>query len=205
MRRRTLLLLSGGLDSTTAAVKLLRETDHDLHLHFIDFRTVYHRHRAEAQAVSKLLPHLRKIREFEFSSTLQDYSKLGSPTDLHMYSFTAAQVTRMHRAPKIDHVATGLMKGDRDVAWEHRRAVANAIFDACLADIEPAERPVWLFPCLDLSKSEEIAILGPELYRLTWSCRRPIEVGESYARCGACGTCRQIDTAEIEAGLHDAA
>ncbi len=90
MRRRTLLLLSGGLDSTTAAVKLLRETDDDLH-HFIDFRTGYHRHRAEAQAVSRLLPRLREIRDFEFSSTLRDYSKLGSPTDLHI------AVIRPHR------------------------------------------------------------------------------------------------------------
>ena len=122
-----------------------------------------------------------------------------------MYCFTAAQVVRMRRDPKIDSIATGLMKGDRDVAWEHRRRVANAIFDACLADFDPAQRPVWLFPCLELSKAAEIAYIGPEFYRLTWSCRRPIEIGDSYARCGTCGTCRQIEAAELEAGLRDAA
>ncbi len=29
----------------------------------------------------------------------------------------------MRRVPKIDCVTTGLMKGDRDVAWEHRRTM----------------------------------------------------------------------------------
>jgi 7-cyano-7-deazaguanine synthase in queuosine biosynthesis len=201
MRRRTLVLLSGGLDSTTAAVKLLRETDDDLHLHFIDFRTDRHRHRAEAVAVARLLPHLRAIRSFAFSSTQQDYSRLGSPVDLHMYCFTAAQLVRMLRNWKVDRIATGLMRGDRDVAWEHRRRVANAIFDACLADLPPDDRPTWFFPCLDLSKAEEMAYIGVELFRLTWSCRRPIEAGDSFARCGTCGTCRQIAFAEVETGL----
>jgi 7-cyano-7-deazaguanine synthase in queuosine biosynthesis len=201
MRRRTLALLSGGLDSTTAVVKILRESDDELHLHFIDFRTDRYRHRAEAAAVVSLLPHLRAIRPFEFSSTQQDYTRLGSPVDLHMYCFTAAQLVRMLRPWKADRVATGLMRGDRDLAWEHRRRVANAIFDACLADFPADDRPSWFFPCLDLSKAEEMAYLGPELSRLTWSCRRPIEVGESFSRCGTCGTCRQIAMAEIEAGL----
>lgn len=200
MRRRTLMLVSGGLDSTTAAFKLLRETDDDIHIHFIDYRTDHHRHRAEAQAVARLIPKWREVREFEYTSTKQDYSKLGSPVDLHMYCFTAAQVVRMRpEQMRFDRVATGLVRNDRAIQWAHRRAVAESIFNACLADWPEDERPTWCYPCFDMTKADAIKYLGPELYALTWSCRRPIEVGESYARCGECLTCNQLHEAETSA------
>lgn len=206
MRRRTLMLVSGGLDSTTAAFKLLRETDDEIHIHFIDYRTDHHRHRAEAAAVARLLPHWRAEREFEFSTTVQDYTRLGGPVDLHMYCFTAAQIVRMlSRRWPVDQVATGLVKNDRALSWEHRRRVANAIFDACLSDFDPANRPSWIFPCFELTKADEIAYLGPALYSMTWSCRFPIEIGDAYARCGHCVTCNQLAVAETEARSHHAA
>lgn len=193
-----LVSLSGGLDSTTALYKILTETDKRVHVHHVRYITKQNRHDREAQAVSQIVPHLRQtVRDFDFSQSIQDYSGVGhgTPHDLHMYSFALSQVVRLLHPQRFIAVVTGLVSSDITPEWRERRKVANALFDAAFADYAtPA--PQWLFPCVEMTKAEEISLIGPYLYNLTWSCRRPIQIGEAYAACGRCKTCLETAAAE---------
>jgi 7-cyano-7-deazaguanine synthase in queuosine biosynthesis len=205
-----LVMLSGGLDSTAALYKILVETDHPVIAHFIDYRTNTRRHEAEARAVAGIVPWLRNnVRDFTLQTTTQDYTAVGRElVDLHMYAFTAAQVIRFSTVP-ILAVVSGLIKTDREArggtgndrlspqsSWENRRAVANAVFAACLSDIP--NPPSWHFPCYDLTKADELRLLPPALAALTWSCRRPVIVGSTIAVCQTCHSCRDLEEARAE-------
>lgn len=193
-----LVSISGGLDSTAALFKILSETDKKVHVHHVRYITAQNRHERESAAVTRIVPYLRQtIRDFEFSQTVQDYSGVGwgIPHDLHMYSFALSQVVRLLHPQRVIAVVTGLVSSDINEEWKLRRKTANAIFEAAFTDYQTPPPP-WLFPCAELTKAEEMELIGPHLYSLTWSCRRPIQIGESYAACGKCKTCLETAAAE---------
>jgi hypothetical protein len=63
-KRTTLLLLSGGLDSTTCLFKLLTETDDDVHTFYVDVRNNKDKAWCENQALNKIRPIAEGIRKF---------------------------------------------------------------------------------------------------------------------------------------------
>ena len=87
-------MFSGGLDSTVALVKMLDETNDNLHVHHIEYHNTEGRAEAEKIAVSKIVPYCQKIRLFKFTTTIQDYTQLFCPFDMHVTRFTAAQICR---------------------------------------------------------------------------------------------------------------
>lgn len=63
-KRTTLLLLSGGLDSTTCLFKLLTETDDDVHTFYVDVVNNKDKVWCEKQAIYRLKSVAEGIREF---------------------------------------------------------------------------------------------------------------------------------------------
>lgn len=204
-----MVLWSGGLDSTAALYKMLRdERERDVFAVWMDYSTAENRRTAEMNAIRRLMPKLQAVRPFMFIPVGQDFGALPrSPTDLHVYSFVAAQVARtiaFEFGKKISAVVSGLMRDDRDESWAARRAVAEKIMHACFSDIPPLE-PRWEFPVFDMTKADEIRLVGVDIYRLTWSCRTPVvdPAAREMKRCGACSTCQKLAIAEAELGIEN--
>jgi 7-cyano-7-deazaguanine synthase in queuosine biosynthesis len=187
----TLLFLSGGLDSTAALVRLLRETGDAVHVHYIYYMNRENRFEAEQAAVGKIIPYCRqRFRDFESTRSVQDYHEVGLPADVHVVRFTAAQICLKNQ---VKHVATGRCKDDESPGYLIRLKDANAIFNACTLRMK--ERPTWSYPVADMSKAEEVAYLeqhAPETLGMIHYCRRPVKLDGRWINCHACKTCAQM-------------
>jgi 7-cyano-7-deazaguanine synthase in queuosine biosynthesis len=185
----TLLFLSGGLDSTTALLKMLRETNDNLHVHHIKYITHQGRHIAEGIAVEKIITYCRAIREFTFSTSTQDYSDIGCPYDPHVIRFTAAQLNRYRR---YDRIVVGRCKND-DANASHRE-VTDLLYTTAMdgSAYPPSE---WYYPVGNMTKYQEreyIAANDPSLLSVICSCRTPQYDGVRWVNCGKCRTCVEI-------------
>ena len=70
--KNILVMFSGGLDSTTALYKLLKETKHNIFVHHIILKDRSNRWKHELQACKNIVSYLKKIRPFnEISSPLR--------------------------------------------------------------------------------------------------------------------------------------
>jgi 7-cyano-7-deazaguanine synthase in queuosine biosynthesis len=196
----TLVFLSGGLDSTAALVKLLRETTLPLHVHFIHYMNRENRFEAERLAVEKIIPWCRQhLRDFESSRSTQDYREICLPGDVHVVRFTAAQIALKHH---VSQIATGRCRDDSNAGHSMRSREADAIFNACTMHMK--HRPTWVYPVGEMDKAEEIAYLkahAPELLDMVHYCRRPLQQDSRWVDCGVCKTCLQMKNArEVNAG-----
>lgn len=185
---KTLLMWSGGLDSTTALYKLLRETDDEVEAHFIEYRNIQGRSLAELEAVTECHNRLRAVRPFTFTQSIQDYSQVRfTPPDLLVIRFTAAMLCRCR---DFDFVATGRCADDDSVSYRRRLARGTELFNLVIGPTTP---PAWKFPVERLTKQQQIDILKremPELLPLVHYCRKPLDTGR-WTNCGKCKTCRQ--------------
>ena len=179
----TLIMLSGGLDSTVALVKMLEETKDNIHVHHINYYNTENRAEAENIAISKIVPYCQNIRSFKYSESTQDYRQLGLSYDIHVTRFTAAQIARYGG---IDRVVSGKCADDTNPL-----DIANAIFNACLSG--NPDGIVWYYPVEHMTKNDEKAYLtvnAPELLEYIHCCRKPIKVGDKWTNCNTCHTCR---------------
>jgi len=165
----TLVMFSGGLDSTAMLVKLLAESADDLHVHHIRMLNREGRDRAEQRAVEAI------------------------PIDYLSIAFVACQVAI--DTPGCNRVAVGALAADTDIA--NRSARQKRVFEemhACYRARKLGEpRVEWIFPVYDTPKAELAAALPQELLDLTWSCRRPIG---GFRPCQVCKACRAREMAK---------
>ena len=185
----TLVMFSGGLDSTAMLAKLLAESADDLHVHHIRMVNREGRDRAEQRAVEAIVAYCRaRYRGFRYSESALDFSGLEAiPIDYLSIAFVACQVAI--DTPGCNRVAVGALAADTDIA--NRSARQKRVFEemyACYRARKLGEpRVEWLFPVYPTPKAELAAALPPELLDLTWSCRRPIE---GFRPCLVCKACR---------------
>ena len=185
----TLVMFSGGLDSTAMLVKLLAESADDLRVHHIRMVNREGRDRAEQRAVEAIVAYCRaRYRAFRYCESALDFSALEAiPIDYLSIAFVACQVAI--DTPGCDRIAIGALATDTDIA--NRSARQKRVFDemyACYRARKLGEpRVEWTFPVYDTPKAELAAALPRELLDLTWSCRRPID---GFRPCEVCKACR---------------
>lgn len=188
---KTLILVSGGLDSTCALVKLIRETNDELIVHHIYYKTLENRAEAEYQAIFKIIPYCQKIRTFTYHETMQDYTQIFMPYDPHIMRFTAAQICRGNSG--INRCVSGHCKEDTNP-----NTVSNAIFNAALSG--NPDKIEWYYPCGDMTKYDEKEYLtkyDPELLDHIWYCRKPIKNKNKWDKCNKCYTCYQMENIHL--------
>jgi len=184
----TLVMFSGGLDSTAMLVKLLAESADDLRVHHIRMVNREGRDRAEQRAVEAIVAYCRaRYRAFRYSESALDFSALEAiPIDYLSIAFVACQVAI--DTPGCDRIAIGALATDTDIA--NRSARQKRVFDemyACYRARKLGEpRVEWTFPVYDTPKAKLAAGLPQELLDLTWSCRRPLEGFRPCLTCKAC-------------------
>jgi 7-cyano-7-deazaguanine synthase in queuosine biosynthesis len=185
----TLVMFSGGIDSTAMLVRLLAESAEELRVHHVRMENREMRARAESRAVEAIVAYCRAhYRAFRYSESALDFSTLEAiPIDYLSIAFVACQVAI--DTPGCNRIAVGALAADTDIA--NRSARQQRVFQemyACYRARKLGEPGVeWIFPVYELAKSELAARLPQELLDLTWSCRRPVE---GFRPCGACKACR---------------
>ena len=185
----TLVMFSGGIDSTAMLVKLLTEGTDELRVHHIHMQNREGRDAAEQRAVNSILSWCQEhYRPFRYSESGLDFRALEAiPIDYLSIAFVACQVAI--DTPGCNRVAVGALAADTDIV--NRSARQQRVFQemyACYRARKLGEPSVeWLFPVYDVAKDELAAALPQALVDLTWSCRRPLE---GFRPCGTCKACR---------------
>jgi 7-cyano-7-deazaguanine synthase in queuosine biosynthesis len=199
----TLVMFSGGLDSTAALYKLLTGGADELHVHHVHLVNRDGRDRAERDAVQAALAWCRgHCRPFAYSESTLDFSALRAiPIDYLSIAYAACQVAI--DLPACNRIAVGVLAADLDEikrkVSERQRRVFEAMY-ACYRERKLGETVVeWIYPVYELSKAQVAASLPPELRAAAWSCRRPVKTATGYRICGECKPCRK--RAEVSAQL----
>jgi hypothetical protein len=217
-RGRSLVMWSGGLDSTYALARLLEQTDDEVYAHHIhlnasrdDGKARSRRCEFEAQAVSRLSSLLKsRYRGFDYSESRADLTAFPNfARDTATAMFFAAQLAMSRQFTPLDRIVLGV--NDDDPRWRagsevyaFRRAVLNRILRAVW---ESEDVPYLYVFDPRPSKAEEAAYLGAEISALAVSCRHPQTSGVGFTDdglhpCGDCRKCRgrsAITTADAEA------
>jgi 7-cyano-7-deazaguanine synthase in queuosine biosynthesis len=197
----TLVMFSGGLDSTAMLVKLLAGSD-ELRVHHIRMVNREQRDLAEQRAVDGILAWCRaRYRPFRYSESGLEFSQLDAiPIDYLSIAFVACQVAI--DTPGCTRIALGALAADTDI--ENRSARQRRVFDemyACYRARKLGESRVdWIYPVYHTPKAELAAALPQELLDLTWSCRRPVG---GFQPCGTCKACRAREKAKVPAEPQD--
>lgn len=203
----TLVMFSGGLDSTAVLVRLLTETEDDLRVHHIRMQNREGRADAESAAVASIISWCGKhLRRFRFSQSGLDFSELEAiPIDYVSVAYVACHVAI--DTPGCNRIAVGTLARDLDEikrsVCEAQRRVFSGLYDCYRARKLGEPSVEWIYPVYSLSKPQIASLLGPELLEMTWSCRRPIKTASGHEACGKCKPCRaRID---ISAALRKSA
>lgn len=198
---RSLVLWSGGLDSTYALLRLLEQTADEVFSHHVRVvRTAddpaAHAARWQADAIARLHGRLvARARNFEHSSSCVDLGgTVGACVDAALLAFMAAQAARVHGFTPFDRVLVGV-NADEDPGWApdsaacalRRVRLARALRAAFGCDEVPQ---IYLWePRPD--KATMAAFLGRALVPATVSCLHPVVHGGADAQpCGSCRKCR---------------
>jgi 7-cyano-7-deazaguanine synthase in queuosine biosynthesis len=179
-----LLNLSGGVDSTYAAWLLLSQGERLL-IHHCVLRNHERRDVKESQAVKAVLNWFSRqgFTRWQYVETGFDYgnTRFIIP-DIEVIRFITGLVLRRR---SLRHITTVVASGiaEDPVLDAAEKARIHGIMEAA------AKRPVELIrPIRHMSKADIIAAMPPELFALTWYCRRPHNGGP----CGKCRTCGHV-------------
>jgi 7-cyano-7-deazaguanine synthase in queuosine biosynthesis len=187
----TLVMFSGGLDSTAMLVKLLAETKDELRVHHIRMANREQRAEAEQAAVERIVAWCGgRYRPFRYSESALDFAALEAiPIDYLCVAFVACQVAI--DTPGCNRIAIAALARDTDI--ENRAARQRRVFDAlyeCYRARKLGEPEVqWIYPVYHATKRELAAALPRELLEMSWSCRRPVRTAQGFQACGACKAC----------------
>ncbi len=181
---KSLVMISGGLDSVVLLTTLLAHTDHEVHAHHVEIRNTENRWEIENRTLERVLPYIREhYRPFTYSTSKYELMMgMGGGLDMTLAMFMAARVT-CAEGTFMDLVHTGHVRANPYEYWE-----AAAVHTACY--VNSRTKPMWIAPLSHLSKFDIYNAIPPQLADLTWSCRTPIEIGNDYQPCLTCHACK---------------
>ncbi len=185
----SLVMLSSGIDSIYALVKLLTETDDHVLVHHVHIINNEGRHEIEALRTRKIINWCKdNYRAFRYSeSTINHNGFKNFGFDIMSVAFEAGMVCRsFHEANRypVSKLLTGWCAEEEPYPGRapHVKAVVAA-------NCFPCEPPKFFF--FDrVTKLEEARFLPRELVEMSWTCRRPVKVeNEEFEECGKCQSC----------------
>jgi 7-cyano-7-deazaguanine synthase in queuosine biosynthesis len=191
--KRTLVMLSGGIDSTAALWRILHRPDEygQVHTHHIHMQNVEVRWQAEAEAVKAILAYMRHHAPTPFTAS---ESTINTPTfgnkflfDTEVINFITGYMTS--RDPLIDRVVIGGTATDFAMGANQAISRGRAIHNAFHPDESDNSTKIKRYPLAKLTKAEVYNTLPPDLAILTWSCRTPKYIDGKPVECGRCKTC----------------
>jgi 7-cyano-7-deazaguanine synthase in queuosine biosynthesis len=203
----TLLMFSGGLDSTGALWELLKNKENKIHLHHLYLLNKEQRAEAEQKAVKNILSYISQSNQVKYSESYHEYPyysyfSLITPNEIvvnkdfmhdsDIYNFIAGTICLSLR--KIKTVVIGRTKSDSSSDIDERATRGNKLLHILAPTVKK------IYPVGHLTKREIYNTLPSELRAMTWSCRTPINVdGNTFKECGKCKTCHEL--IEIKNGI----
>lgn len=205
----TLLMFSGGLDSTGALWQLLQNPEHKLHIHHLYLLNKQRRAEAEQRSVQNILAYVSKFYKFKYSESYHEYpvysyiETINIETeevkvsqnfipDSDIYNFIAGTICLS--LPTLKKVAIGRTLSDSGSGIDERTIRANKLLELFAPNVHK------IYPVGHLTKTEIYNILPEEIRNMTWSCRNPITVDENtFKECGKCRTCVELN--QIKNGI----
>lgn len=196
---KTLVMWSGGIDSTYTLAMMLKETDDEIVAHHIELVNREYRHISERHAVKKLLPKLQYIRPFKYEETLVDHTRLRLPAggyDMANVCFAAGISMKDHMGTgrPIERFMIGSHKaeGHNWQRWQWIEPIAKGAFYSKDGNID-GYAPFYLHDLV--SKADEMKYLNDlGLLEDTWYCRTPV----NGMVCGSCKTCAEVRRAFLD-------
>jgi 7-cyano-7-deazaguanine synthase in queuosine biosynthesis len=191
--KRTLVMLSGGIDSTAALWHVLnRPNDYgQVHVHHINIQNIEARWRAEAVAVKSVLQYMRDNApaSFTHSESTINTPRFGTNFlyDTETLNFMTGYMTS--RDPLINKVIIGGTATDFAMGASQSVERGRAIHNSFHPNIKDHSTKVKEYPHFRLTKKQVYETLPPELAVLTWSCRTPHYADGKPIECGRCKTC----------------
>ena len=194
----SLLMFSGGLDSTYALAKLLRETDDEVIVHHIHLMTNRWQHIAEAERCRKIVTYCHEnMRPFVYTQSGIDHRRFVSVgMDLIAAGFEAGMVTGNYEAvtgKKINRWVIGIAKDDGVPDRRFEQAQRCLEYNCQSKSRKGIYPQLFIFPRVE--PSEQARYLSRELFDLTWSCIRPQGVPDQIRACGQCHKCKRRENA----------
>lgn len=189
----TILMFSGGVDSTYCAWDYLRKhPDKTLLLYHIDFYNWEGRAPYEKKAVEDMLAWFRAngLGNFEFIRSSMDYGDIRhinfDVISLAIFTGTALRVPK-YKSIKFIITSTSLEEynygNPTEEYWDrHNRKEGITRLAAYREDLE------WVRPITHLSKRDMLDEMPEGLSKLCWYCRRP----KDGKPCGVCHTCKRV-------------
>lgn len=193
-KNRTLVMFSGGLDSTAALWHVLNRPEKygDVHVHHIHIQNIEGRWRAEATATKDIYEYMRKNAPTPFTTS---ESTIATPQfgnnflyDVEVMGFVTGYMTS--RDPNITKVVIAATKTDFDLGVDASVMRGKRMHNAYHPDEDDHSARIKEYPHSHLTKEEVYKTLPPELALLTWSCRTPRYVNGKPVECGVCKTCK---------------
>jgi 7-cyano-7-deazaguanine synthase in queuosine biosynthesis len=201
----TIVLFSGGIDSTGALYKLLKETDTPIVAHHINFVNRENRHTIESDVCSKIIPYLKSsVRDFEYNMSTFIFPFVHIGWDIINAMYIGGLIVKNY-AMKYETVqlCIGDTKDDFG-AYKWKSPIAQSV--ALIASLEDPRQPIQhtpviIQPVVEMTKKQIIDYMPKELLEMTWSCRTPkiekTDIGYTFVECGSCVTCADLKTNNI--------
>lgn len=197
----SLVMWSGGIDSTFTLAWLLKDTKDDVHAHHVVIQNSDGRYEVEVEIIKRIIPKLRKIRNFGFTFSKVEHGNLKVlPWDMQVVGFEAGVISRNLRIgynKPFTRWTIGTHKSEGH--WETRFEK----IEACTAAVTwPYDPPKFWLPKILPTKAEEIKYLHDlDILKLSWYCRYPVVKDDGWYRCNECKTCKEVAEAVEAAGL----
>lgn len=176
-KNKTLILVSGGVESTSLTKYLLSNTDYPITAVFLYVPNMWGKAECEREALSILIPKLQQIRPFTYTEV-----KIEMPWQVQDAYWQIGFIPMLLKATNAEYMYRGLCAddyADGQVCYYHRIAHnAGAWINKTEEELAPD------FPHLHLTKKQHMEYLG-ELRDLTFSCQLPI----NNKPCGKCRSC----------------
>jgi hypothetical protein len=202
----SVVMFSGGLESTASLVRLLKETDDRVVAHHIQLKTHEKRFTAEAQAVSKMVPYLRKkYRDFRFNVSSVEIP--GLDADYHGWDILAICWMGGYVVKGI-HIQAGCsvpmrllygMASDEVDTYNRLSArieAAHSMFNDHFYDYKEhgLKIPTVQSVIRELTAKQVYdRYIDDDLDKMIISCRRPKRLDNgSFIECGFCHSCEKM-------------
>ena len=189
-----ILMLSGGMDSTYLAWKMLSAKVEGIHLHHISMRTINTRWKKEDECVEKIIKYFRSNSyHFIYSQSIfqfEGHDRVGFDSDTLLLVAQKLAQNAFEPNEKVELIL-GWNPHDMqrpDIAERAERNVTGNIWKALVESAWNREHinTQIRFPLIDQGITKEIMFkeLPQELIDMTWSCRR-----DNETPCGVCHAC----------------
>jgi 7-cyano-7-deazaguanine synthase in queuosine biosynthesis len=199
-KRTTLLMLSGGLDSTSCLFRLLTETDDDVHTYYVKLENNSEKAWCEKESLARIMPIAKNIRDFEHHDATEFYVR-GSANGIQPFLWMTASIFMANE-----------IKGDRK-----RICIGYTAGDCAASRIDEIQdqwkqlwkwsgterrKPPLYLPLLKRTKAQSMDYLrrlehekGIQIVENLWTCEGVKRVHgpnfSGYKACGICDPCKR--------------